>query len=67
MDINLPLALSAVRTTTGGQEWFFTLNGHPVFPNGQNYGFITDESEPEDAFYMVMRQWARAVNPVEEY
>jgi hypothetical protein len=67
MDINLPLALSARPTDNGQQlEWFFTLDGKPVYPNNV-VGLFTGACQPEEAFYMVMRQGARAVNPVEEY
>jgi hypothetical protein len=65
MDINLPLALSArmVEGDTSRYEWFFTVNGNPV-----GRPVVLDYHEdPNRAFYLVMRQWARAVNPVEEY
>jgi hypothetical protein len=66
MDINLPLALSArMIENTGEYEWFFTLDDKPVFPDGRPV-VLPYYEESQRAFYLVMRQWARTVNPVEE-
>jgi hypothetical protein len=67
MDINLPLGLSYQKSEAGVLEWFFTVNGTPVFPSDNRGVFLDPSTNELGAFHMVMRQWARTVNPVEEY